>query len=59
MIMSNKKITINNECEFDKFVCKLRDEGRITTEEADAISDYVCGIFDALSAYAFEEEDLM
>ncbi len=57
--MKGKRFEINNEGEFNRFVYKLRDEGRITQEEADAMSCYVCGIFDALSAYAIEEEDLM
>lgn len=55
----NNKFEINNEDEFNKFVYKLRDEGRITTEEANAMTLYVCGLFDALSAYAIEEEDLI
>ena len=55
----NNKIVINNEDEFNKFVYQLVKEGRLTKEEADAISLYVCGIFDALSMYAIEEEDLV
>lgn len=57
--MTEKKFEINNEDEFNKFVYKLVNEGRLTQEEADAVSCYVCGIFDALSAYAIEEEDLI
>lgn len=56
--MKDKKFEINNEGEFNRFIYKLRDEGRITQEEADAMSYYVCGIFDALSAFAIDEEDL-
>lgn len=57
--MSGKKFKISNEAEFNKFVYKLMHEGKITKEEADAMTLYVCGIFDALSVYAFYEEDLM
>lgn len=56
--MNETKFTINNEGDFNKFIYKLRDEGKITQEEADAMSNYVCGIFDALSMYAINEEDL-
>lgn len=57
--MVEKKFEINNEDEFNKFIYKLAKEGKLTKEEADAMSLYVCGLFDALSAYAIEEEDLM
>ena len=56
--MNETKFTINNEGDFNKFIYKLRDEGKITQEEADEMSNYVCGIFDALSMYAIDEEDL-
>ena len=56
--MDNDKFRINNEGEFNRFIYKLRDEGKVTQEEADAMSNYVCGIFDALSMYAIEEEGL-
>lgn len=58
-MMNEKKLEINNEGEFNKFVYGLVNEGRLTKEEANAMSYYVGGIFDALSAYAIEEEDLM
>lgn len=57
--MTEKKFEINNEDEFNKFIYKLEKEGKLTKEEADAMSLYVCGLFDALSAYAIEEEDLI
>ena len=55
----NNKIVINNEGELNELVYQLVKEGRLTKEEANAISLYVCGIFDALSMYAIEEEDLI
>lgn len=57
--MANKKIEINSEDEFNQFIRKLSDDGKITEEERRAMSDYVCGIFDALDGmYDIEEEDL-
>ena len=57
--MNTKKIEINNEGEFNKFIYKLVSEGKITKEEADAMSNYVCGIFDGLDGlYDIDEEDL-
>lgn len=56
--MSNAKILINNEGEFNKFIYKLVDYGRLTKEEADAMSAYVCGIWDWLDGmYDIQEED--
>jgi hypothetical protein len=49
---------INSEMEFTKFMLGLLKDERITKEEYDAVTDYVCGIFDALSEYAIYEEDL-
>jgi hypothetical protein len=55
-----KTIQINNEGEFNQFIRKLKDDGKITEEERRVMSDYVCGIFDALDGiYDIEEEDLL
>lgn len=54
----NNEIIINHEGELNEFVYKLVEEGRLKKEEADAISRYVCGIFDALSMLGIKEEDL-
>ena len=52
-------LRINNEGEFNQFIRQLKDDGKITEEERMAMSDYVCGIFDALDGmYRIEEEDL-
>ena len=48
-------MSINNEEEFYAFISKLKNENRITEAEADAVANYVCGIFDALSMYGFHE----
>ena len=50
---------INNEHEFFKLALTLLKENRITKEEYDAMTDYVSGIFDALSGCAIYEEDLV
>jgi hypothetical protein len=58
--MERKEFTINNEGEFNQFIRKLKDDGKITEEERRVMSDYVCGIFDALDGiYDIEEEDLL
>lgn len=49
---------INTEEEFYAFTKKLLNEYIITKEECDAMDNYVCGIFDALSGLGIEEEDL-
>ena len=52
-------MTINNEEEFYKLIKTLLDEKRITQEEHDTLENYVCGIFDVLSGFNIDEEDLM
>lgn len=49
---------INTEEEFYAFTKKLFTENKITKEEYNAMDNYVCGIFDALSGLGIEEEDL-
>lgn len=49
---------INTEEELYAFTKKLFTENKITKEEYNAIDNYVCGIFDALSSLGLEEEDL-
>ena len=50
--------SINSEEELRMFLNGLRSRGSITLAEQEAISDYVCGIFDALSGLNIYEEDL-
>lgn len=50
---------INTEEEFYTFTKKLFTENKITKEEYNAIDNYVCCIFDALSGLGLEEEDLI
>lgn len=49
---------INNEQEFYKKMDELRKEKRITEEEYNDITNYLCGIFDALSGMGMYEDDL-
>ena len=49
---------INTEEEFYAFTNKLFTENKITKEECNAMDNYVCGIFDALSGLGLKEEDL-
>lgn len=50
--------TINNETEFCNYCKNMMKNGKINKEEYDAMTTYICGIFDALSNFAIQEEDL-
>ena len=52
-------LKINNEKDFYALIRKMLNEKRITEEEYEAMGNYVCGIFDALSGNDMYEEDFM
>lgn len=50
---------INNERELRQVMANMLKQERISQEEYDAVTDYVCGIWDALSCMDIDEEDFM
>ena len=50
--------SINSEEQLNSFLDGLRSRGSITLTEQEAISEYVSGIFDALSGLNIHEADL-
>ena len=56
--MEIAKFEINSEVQFYKFVDKLESDGKITTDEADAMCNFVCGALDNLCMCdEIEDED--
>ena len=50
-------MTIDTEKQFYAKMKSMLNEGRITQEEYDALTDYVCGIIDALTCYGMDDEE--